>query len=51
MQLYFAVKATPDADTVIADYTVAFHRMKPVHVLPEAVPYCGETVVVSIGID
>jgi len=41
----------PDKDTVMADYTVAFHRMKPVHILPETGLYCGETVVVSIGID
>ncbi|WP_312354256.1 NAD(P)H-hydrate epimerase [Aminipila sp.] len=44
-------KGKPDEDTIIADYTVAFHRMKPVHILPEAGLYCGETVVVSIGID
>ncbi|QHI71211.1 NAD(P)H-hydrate epimerase [Aminipila terrae] len=41
----------PDADTVVADYTIAFHRLKPVHRLKEASPYCGEVVVASIGID
>ncbi|MHC1721675.1 MAG: NAD(P)H-hydrate epimerase [Aminipila sp.] len=41
----------PDIDTVVADYTIAFHRTKPVHNLKEAIPYCGEIVVVDIGID
>lgn len=41
----------PDKDTVKSDYTVAFHRTKPVHDLKEAAPYCGNIVAVSIGID
>ncbi|QAT42617.1 NAD(P)H-hydrate epimerase [Aminipila luticellarii] len=41
----------PDKDTVIADYTIAFHRTKPVHSLAEAIPFCGEIVAVGIGID
>lgn len=40
----------PDQDTVIADYTIAFHRAKPVHELNGAAPFCGEIVVVGIGI-
>nr|WP_315023218.1 NAD(P)H-hydrate epimerase [uncultured Aminipila sp.] len=41
----------PDTDTVVADYTIAFHRTKPVHSLAEAAPYCGEIRTVDIGID
>lgn len=41
----------PDMDTVKADYTIAFHRPKPVHELTDAAPFCGEIVVVGIGID
>lgn len=41
----------PDTDSVVADYTIAFHRIKPVHSLAEAAPYCGEIVAVDIGID
>lgn len=41
----------PDQDTVVADYTIAFHRAKPVHELSQATPFCGEIVVVGIGID
>lgn len=41
----------PDTDTIVADYTVAFHKTKPVHSLKEAMPYCGQIVTVSIGID
>ncbi|QIB69201.1 NAD(P)H-hydrate epimerase [Aminipila butyrica] len=41
----------PDRDTVRADYTVAFHRTKPVHHLKEAMPYCGKVLVAGIGID
>lgn len=40
----------PDQDTVIADYTIAFHRAKPVHELSSAAPFCGEIIVVEIGI-
>lgn len=36
---------------VKADLTVAFHRRKHGHENPEAAPYCGEIVTVSIGID
>lgn len=41
----------PDPDTVRADYTIAFHRCKPVHFLPEARPYCGLVIPVDIGIE
>lgn len=41
----------PDKDTVKANYTIAFHRTKPVHSLKEAKPYLGEVVAVGIGID
>lgn len=39
-----------DQDAVRADTTIAFHRMKPAHVNPEAVRYCGQIVCISIGI-
>lgn len=41
----------PDTDTVVADYTIAFHRAKPVHNMEEAKQHCGKIVVVEIGID
>lgn len=41
----------PDTDTVVADYTIAFHRAKPVHTIEDAKAYCGEIIVVDIGID
>ncbi|MBN7773095.1 NAD(P)H-hydrate epimerase [Clostridium aminobutyricum] len=41
----------PDPDTITADYTIVFHRTKPVHELDEVAPYCGEIVAVGIGID
>ncbi len=39
-----------EKDSVIADYTIAFHRAKPVHTMDEAKAHCGEIVVVDIGI-
>ncbi|WP_209010600.1 NAD(P)H-hydrate epimerase [Anaerovorax sp. IOR16] len=41
----------PDVDTVIADKTIVFHRLKPVHKLKEVIKFCGEIIVVGIGID
>ena len=35
---------------VKADYTIAFHRYKPVHFAREAKPYCGKLTCVDIGI-
>jgi NAD(P)H-hydrate epimerase len=40
-----------DQDAVRADTTIVFHRMKPAHVNPEAISYCGQIVCVSIGIE
>jgi NAD(P)H-hydrate epimerase len=39
-----------DADTVTADYTIAFHRYKCAHVMAESGKYCGKLVCVGIGI-
>ncbi|WP_130863872.1 NAD(P)H-hydrate epimerase [Bacilliculturomica massiliensis] len=36
---------------VRAHRTIVFHRLKPVHVKPEAGEYCGEITTVGIGID
>ncbi|MEA4987756.1 MAG: NAD(P)H-hydrate epimerase [Anaerovorax sp.] len=41
----------PDIDTVIADKTIVFHRLKPVHKLKEAIGFCGKIIVVGIGIN
>lgn len=38
------------ADAVQADYTIAFHRYKPVHFVNEAKSYCGKLACVDIGI-
>lgn len=35
---------------VQADLTVAFDSRKPVHTVPQAVPYCGKVLVADIGI-
>ena len=35
---------------VQADLTIAFHSMKPAHVMDDALFYCSETVVCDIGI-
>jgi NAD(P)H-hydrate repair Nnr-like enzyme with NAD(P)H-hydrate epimerase domain len=35
---------------VRADYTLAFHRLKPVHIKEEAQAMLGETVCIDIGI-
>lgn len=40
-----------DINAVHADYTIVFHREKPVHRMPEAQQYCGSVIVVDIGID
>ena len=37
-------------DAVRADYTIAFHRYKPVHFTDDAKPYCGKLTCVDIGI-
>lgn len=38
-------------DPVRANYTIAFHRLKPVHVCEKALPFLGEAICVDIGID
>lgn len=40
-----------DIDTIRADFTLAFHRLKPAHTMMKAVEYCGEVVCLSIGIE
>lgn len=40
-----------DINAVHADYTIVFHREKPVHRMPETQQYCGTVIVVDIGID
>ena len=39
------------SSAVKADYTIAFSSYKYCHVVPRGVVYCGETVVLDIGID
>ncbi|MGI6734200.1 MAG: NAD(P)H-hydrate epimerase [Anaerovoracaceae bacterium] len=39
-----------DPDAVRADYTLAFHRFKPVHIMEEAQSMLGEVVCIDIGI-
>ena len=39
------------ADAVRADYTIAFHKYKPVHVAEDAKPYCGNLLCADIGIN
>ena len=40
-----------DIDTVNADETIVFHRMKPAHVDGESSRYCGRITCISIGIE
>lgn len=40
-----------DADTVRADFTIAFHRLKPAHIEDKCADYCGNVVCISIGIE
>ena len=40
-----------DEDTVRADGTIVFHRLKPAHTDERCAKYCGKTVCISIGID
>jgi NAD(P)H-hydrate epimerase len=40
-----------DIDTIRADVTLAFHRMKPAHTMMKAIEYCGDVVCLSIGIE
>lgn len=40
-----------DLNCVRADFTVTFHARKPVHMQSFAPDYCGEIIVVDIGID
>lgn len=42
--------AVSDPDAIRADFTIAFDSHKPVHMLAQAAPYCGEVVLVDIGI-
>jgi hydroxyethylthiazole kinase-like uncharacterized protein yjeF len=39
-----------DPDAVRADYTLAFHRLKPVHIMEEAQSMLGQVVCIDIGI-
>lgn len=41
----------PDKNAVIADYTVAFHKKKPVHNMKDCSEYCGQVIIGDIGID
>lgn len=41
---------TFDPHAVRADYTLAFHRFKPIHIMEEAKDLLGETVCLDIGI-
>jgi NAD(P)H-hydrate epimerase len=40
-----------DPDTVRADGTIAFHRLKPAHADGSCTVYCGKIVCISIGIE
>lgn len=40
-----------DEDTIRAGCTIAFHRLKPAHLMEKCAGYCGKTVCLSIGID
>lgn len=40
-----------ERNSVKADYTIAFHAKKPVHLQKFAAEYCGNVVVADIGID
>ena len=39
-----------DEDTFRADYTLAFHRLKPAHLMKNAQKYCGQVERIDIGI-
>lgn len=39
-----------DEDTFRADYTLAFHRLKPAHLMKNAQQYCGQVARINIGI-
>ena len=39
-----------DEDTFRADYTLAFHRLKPAHLMKDAQKYCGQVERIDIGI-
>ena len=40
-----------DEDAVQAGCTIAFHRLKPAHLMEKCAVFCGKTVCLSIGID
>jgi hydroxyethylthiazole kinase-like uncharacterized protein yjeF len=40
-----------DSDTVIADETIVFHRLKPAHADERCVQYFGRIICISIGIE
>ncbi|HML36523.1 MAG TPA: NAD(P)H-hydrate epimerase [Bacillota bacterium] len=40
-----------DEDAVRAGCTIAFHRLKPAHLMGKCAVFCGKTVCLSIGID
>ena len=43
-------KSQIDLNAVKAHYTITFHNKKPVHIKGFSKPFCGETIVVDIGI-
>ncbi|MDF3000142.1 MAG: NAD(P)H-hydrate epimerase [Bacillota bacterium] len=40
-----------DIDSIRADFTLSFHRLKPAHTMIKAIEYCGDVVCLSIGIE
>jgi hydroxyethylthiazole kinase-like uncharacterized protein yjeF len=42
---------TADEDAVKADTTLVFHRLKPAHIDPDSLNYCGTVVCIPIGIE
>ena len=40
-----------DEDTVRADCTIVFHRLKPAHIDEKCRGYCGQIICISIGIE
>jgi NAD(P)H-hydrate epimerase len=40
-----------DQDTVRAECTIAFHRLKPAHDVEKCAEFCGRIVCISIGIE
>ena len=42
---------TADPDTVLADETIVFHRLKSAHTDPKSAGCCGQIICISIGIE